>query len=266
MDLQSKEQLLEKHGWYCSHPAGYWDHPNYDGQDTLLFQENGDLILFSVRERDFEKTSIVTITSEADLLKLMKQLNIKEMTGAYDLEGCIWHQHSNKLMVQILKLFRKEVPVIDLGCGHNFYISILNYAGYEAVTGIDAIDLGCKWPLFNIGDITKKILLPWSDEFVKSKKINLLSLEVGEHLPPELSSNYLDNVCGFGGDVLMSWAIPGQAGVGHINCRDNHWVIEEMKKRGYKLDFQKTHDLRNAVNGCHCTWLMNTLMYYTPQG
>lgn len=60
----------------------------------------------------------------------------------------------------------------------------------------------------------------------------------------------------------MSWAIEGQAGIGHINCRNNDWVINQMKIRGYKLAYNKTESLREAVKDCHCTWFKNTLMYF----
>ena len=66
---------------------------------------------------------------------------MKTENGAYDLEGVIWHTHSNRLMVKILELWTdKTVPVVDLGCGHNFYCSVLSYAGYNAV-GVDGVKL-----------------------------------------------------------------------------------------------------------------------------
>lgn len=177
-----------------------------------------------------------------------------ENNGGYDLEGVVWHQHSNRLVEHVLKIFPKHIPVVDFGCGHNFYVSVLNYAGYEA-TGFDLVDLGSKY--FHKYDVSQPIPL--------NGKYNVISLEVGEHLPAELASGYLDNVASCQGNVLMSWAIVGQAGHGHVNCRNNDWVIEQMEKRGYKMDFQITHDLRNAVRDCHCSWFRNTLMYFVPK-
>ena len=96
-------------------------------------------------------------------------------------------------------------------------------------------------------------------------KINVLSLEVGEHMPAELTDGYLDNVTRFWGDVIMSWAIPGQAGIGHINCRSNEWVISSLFDRGYQLHHKKTAELREAVKDCHCSWFKNTIMYFAPK-
>jgi hypothetical protein len=188
--------------------------------------------------------------------------------GGYDLQGVIWHQHSSRLLIKIMEYFPKDVPVIDIGCGHNFYVSVLKYAGYSAV-GCDLVDLGSKY--FFVTDVTKTIQIGQAllnckdykkDALIPYEKMNVLSLEVGEHLPSELSSSYLDNLTKFGGDVIMSWAVEGQAGIGHINCRNNDWVIEQMGKRGYNIDLGKSNSLRDAVADCPCNWFRNTLSFF----
>lgn len=179
---------------------------------------------------------------------------MEEKNGAYDLEGVIWHQHSNLLLIEIMKYFSKEIPVVDIGCGHNFYVSALNYAGWSAI-GCDLVDLNHK--SFFIQDATEDIT------YLGTNKLNVISLEVGEHIPLQKTNEYIDNICRFKGNVIMSWATPGQAGVGHINCQTNDWVVNEMHKRGYKLNGDNTASLRQAVKDCHCTWFHNTLMYFT---
>ena len=156
-------------------------------------------------------------------------------------------------MKEILKLFPKEIPVIDIGCGHNFYVSVLNYAGYDAL-GFDGEFLGSRYA--SVWDVTKPM------RFFADNNKNVLSFEVGEHIPAELADEYLDNLCHFNGNVLMSWAVPGQAGIGHINCQPNEWVIAQMEKRGKKFNKKITTQLRSAVAGCHCSWFQNTLMYF----
>lgn len=187
---------------------------------------------------------------------------MKNENGGYDLEGVIWHQHSNRLMAKIIELWPDtSVSIADLGCGHNFYCSVLNYANYDA-WGFDMVDLGSLY--FSVADITKPIEnKPAFLEAFSHKPTNVISLEVGEHIPLEKSDGYLDNVCSFGGDVIMSWAVKGQAGVGHINCQSNDWVIDKMAERGYLIDFKKTEELRNAVYACHCSWFTHTLMYFS---
>lgn len=185
------------------------------------------------------------------------------MNGAYDLEGVIWHQHSNRLMKAILELWDTGTEIVDLGCGHNFYVSVLKYAGYHAV-GVDMVDLGSKH--FILEDVTLPNLREtlWDQLKLVLGRKNVLSLEVGEHIPHAMADTYLDNLTDFGGDVLMSWALPGQAGVGHINCQSLHWVMEKMNARGYEIDWQTSHNLRQAVVGDHCSWFQHTLMYFKP--
>ena len=175
--------------------------------------------------------------------------------GGYEAEGVIWHQHSNRLLKKIIEYFPNNIPVTDIGCGHNFYISILRYLGNKNAWGVDLVDLGSRY--FVTQDVTEPVVE--IDEIS-----NVISLEVGEHIPEELASNYLDNITAFKGDVIMSWAIPGQEGIGHINCQTNDWVISEMKARGYEIDVERTAELRGAVYDCHCSWFKNTLFYFFP--
>lgn len=188
------------------------------------------------------------------------------MNGGYDLEGVIYHQHSNLLMKKILELWPdKTIPIIDLGCGHNFYVTVLNYAGYDCVHGVDDVDLELGWPLFSTADITQKMSMNWCSDYIDKtgvEKINVISLEVGEHIPFDKCFGYLDNIAAFGGDVIMSWAVPGQAGHGHVNCQTNEWVKAQMAERLYVIDNEKTEELRQAVADCRCTWFKNTLLYF----
>lgn len=174
-----------------------------------------------------------------------------DTNGGYKPEDAVWHAYSPKLCLAIMEFFSKEIPIIDLGCGLNNYISIMNSLGYNGI-GVDKLDLGSRH--FIQGDLSKPIQL--------KGKHNVISFEVGEHLPSEYANSYLDNLTSFNGDIIMSWAIPGQAGIGHINCQSNEWVIEQMAKRGYKYNVVKSHQLRVAVSDCKCDWFVNTLMYF----
>lgn len=177
-----------------------------------------------------------------------------EETTDYGQEGVIWHAYSPRLMKKIIELFPKETPIIDLGCGLNNYVNILCYLGYSAI-GVDFTNLGSN--NFVQANLTKPI-------YEGQRKLNVISLEVGEHIPAEFAAEYLNNVTKFGGDIIFSWAIPNQEGIGHINCQDNDWVRDEMFARGYKEISEKTAELRDSIQECHCTWFRETLMYFTP--
>jgi len=182
----------------------------------------------------------------------MKDQHIKNelRNGGYDINDAIWHAYSPLLMNEIIRFFQKDKKILDLGCGLNNYVSILNSIGYIA-WGYDYNDLGSKY--FTQVDLSYPMPIT---------NANIISFEVGEHIPFEKSKAYIDTLCQFGGDVLMSWAIPGQAGIGHINCQSNLWVIEQMEARGYKLDEEKTGSIRSHLTRCHCSWFQNTIMYF----
>lgn len=173
-----------------------------------------------------------------------------EKNGSYGDEGVIWHQHSNRLLIAIMKLWGNDTKVRDIGCGHNWYANTLKFFGYDAM-GID----GADFPSVDVvKDVTEPLML--------EEGSNVMSFEVGEHIPLEKCTGYFDNLCSTGGDVILSWALPGQAGIGHINCQSNEWVIVLMRVRGYKIDWNRSMELRRAVADCHCSWFRETLMYF----
>ena len=91
----------------------------------------------------------------------------------------------------------------------------------------------------------------------------MLSLEVGEHLPVQyetLSSRLIDtldahNRCG----VVLSWAVVGQDGKGHVNCRSNEYVIAAMERRGYVYDAAAARGGRAVAE---LQWLAKTFMVF----
>jgi hypothetical protein len=85
-------------------------------------------------------------------------------------------------------------------------------------------------------------------------------LEVGEHIPVQYEQTFIDNVCRAAkNDIVLSWAIIGQGGDGHVNCRNNDYVINQMAIRGFTIDIGKSNQLRNCAN---LFWFKNTVMYF----
>jgi tryptophanyl-tRNA synthetase len=88
----------------------------------------------------------------------------------------------------------------------------------------------------------------------------VLSLEVGEHIPAQYEQTFIDNLINSSREyIVLSWAVENQPGIGHVNCRNNDFVISEFQKRG--LDYSKgsSEYLRE-----HSTlpWFKNTLMVF----
>ena len=86
-----------------------------------------------------------------------------------------------------------------------------------------------------------------------------ISLEVGEHIPVEFEKIFIDNICENSNNlVFLSWAVEGQGGHGHVNCRNNDYIIEQMSKRGFSF-IEKSLELRKAAD---MGWFKNTFMIF----
>ena len=88
----------------------------------------------------------------------------------------------------------------------------------------------------------------------------VLCLEVGEHIPIKYENIFLNNICRASVRwICLSWAIEGQGGTGHVNCRNNGYVAGEMHQRGFEMDVDKTKLLREK---CSIPWFKNTIMIF----
>jgi len=75
----------------------------------------------------------------------------------------------------------------------------------------------------------------------------IISLEVAEHIPKEYETIYIDNIvrhCKEG--IIISWAVPGQGGLAHINNRPLEYVIDLMKFHGFTHDILSSRSLQEA--------------------
>ena len=113
----------------------------------------------------------------------------------------------------------------DFGAGGGWYTTFLNTAGLVS----SAYDASPKRAQFvKYFDISKPLgdsvpIFDW-----------VVCLEVGEHVPAQNQQVVLDNIVKHAtSGILLSWAVPGQGGNGHVNERPNAWVISQMKERGF---------------------------------
>ena len=143
--------------------------------------------------------------------------------------------------------------VLDLGCGVGHYGPPLRacgaaWRGYDGAENVvEATEGAVQW-----ADITEPLFLGMDDW--------VMSLEVGEHLPAEYAKIYLDNVARHAQKgVVLSWAIPGQIGHGHINNQPNEWVVAQMRSRGFAFDAGASDGMRAIAR---LPWFRNTLMVF----
>lgn len=159
-----------------------------------------------------------------------------------------FHKFDEPLAKELCKLF-KSTAVVDLGCGEGKYVKALNEAGIVA-SGYDGNHNTELYQNCKVHDLTTPLnILPvnW-----------VLSLEVGEHIPSEHTASYINNLKRLNRNgIVLSWAIPGQGGDGHVNELPNEEVIAMFPE--YSYDKKTSERLRKAAT---LWWFKNTIMVF----
>jgi len=159
------------------------------------------------------------------------------------------HAFDEPLANALTELF-KESSVIDLGCGEGKYVQKFNDSDIIAI-GYDGNP--------NTNKIKDCIEQDLTVNFYPSILFDtVLSLEVGEHIPKELTAKYITNLKRIKPNlIVISWAIPGQGGDGHVNELPNEEVIKMFTE--YTYDAKTSQRLRDAAI---LWWFKNTIMVF----
>ena len=175
-------------------------------------------------------------------------------TGIWGLEEAMRsHCVSSELAVWLAKYLDKSILVNDLGCGNGFYSDILHKAGFSvfAYEGTEEIDKIALYKPITIMDLSRP--------FLNIRPGQVICLEVGEHIPEQYEQILIDNISyATLTTAILSWAVPDQPGVGHVNCKDKEYIISEFGRRGLHVDKNATAVLR-AMNFEGCHWFNNTI-------
>jgi hypothetical protein len=173
----------------------------------------------------------------------------KRMKG-YDKETGIWtiekaksgHKHDASLISAIWMLYRPK-SIIDIGCGDGWYCWILNQLSNHTseILGIEGTPDIKKISYFDDIEITDLTKEPKSSKNFKFG----LCLEVGEHIPTKYEETFLNHIkLRVSNKLIISWAPPGQSGTGHVNCREQEYVIDKFKELGFLFNIKETKILR----------------------
>jgi len=143
----------------------------------------------------------------------------------------------------------------DFGCGPGMYVNNFRKNGIEAV-GYDGNPITSTIPNCNIQDLTSNFTLNPVDF--------LLCLEVCEHVPKQFENALLKNIdkhVNPRGTLVLSWALVGQSGFGHVNCQNNDYVISKFQSMGYTYNHTESLELRKNVS--NAWWFRNTTLVFT---
>jgi hypothetical protein len=162
-------------------------------------------------------------------------------TGIWNLdEAKVEHAFDKKLASELAKVLPIGEYVIDLGCGRGDYLAYLDTKGFTCVgyEGTPDIKSIASFPFIKQADLSKPL---------QTEKGTVLCFEVAEHIPKEYEDVFLFNVADAStGLLIISWAVKGQGGHGHVNEQDSEYVINKFQKLGYTKHHGLTMKLRMA--------------------
>lgn len=143
--------------------------------------------------------------------------------------------------------------VYEFGCGNGLYSKKMIESGFD----VDASDGNP-----NTYNITNG--LSYTRDLTKNDELSprdvVLCLEVGEHIPKKYEQIVLDNIFNSSKNiVILSWAIKGQPGNGHVNCQDNDYIIKQAEQRQFFFDEVSSKNFRRSSS---LKWFKNTIMVF----
>jgi cyclopropane fatty-acyl-phospholipid synthase-like methyltransferase len=87
-----------------------------------------------------------------------------------------------------------------------------------------------------------------------------MSLEVGEHLPQQFEDIFIYNLHNNNKrGIVLSWAIKGQGGHGHVNEQNTDYIKSKICDLGYLNDIKIENKLRQDSS---LFWFKNTIMVF----
>ena len=79
-------------------------------------------------------------------------------------------------------------------------------------------------------------------------KVTDAVMSIGEHIPAPFEYAFMKNLLKSAGKmVILSWAVLGQGGIGHVNEQTAEQIVQKMKAWGWAKDEILTMDLKTAA-------------------
>lgn len=167
------------------------------------------------------------------------------------------HFFDQPLADAIAEFLKKEgaQTVGDFGSGaQGYYTRYLIDKGFQS-EGFDGNPYSpeLSYGIVKVVDLSKPFDLKKQFDWV-------IALEVAEHIPKQYEAIFLQNLDRHAKNgIIITWAIVGQKGRGHVNCQNNDSVIKKMESFGYVYDEKEANKLRKSSSLSH---FKNTVMVF----
>lgn len=125
--------------------------------------------------------------------------------------------------------------VLDVGCGAGAFLDAFRARGCTEVHGLDGpwSPLAGRRPDVGLVDFEHDPAEQWEARRPRSHYDLVLSLEVAEHLQPELADAFTEFLCRSAGSIVFSAAIPLQGGQHHVNEQWPGYWISRFAAHGF---------------------------------
>jgi cyclopropane fatty-acyl-phospholipid synthase-like methyltransferase len=172
------------------------------------------------------------------------------------LEASRQHKYDSSLGVSLTNFFKTENinTLVDFGCGMGSYVKTFQESNINA-TGFDG---NPNTPQLT-NNLCKVLDLSVPKKFDEPFDW-VMSLEVGEHLPPQFEDIFIENLHNnnkYG--IVLSWAVKGQGGHGHFNEQNNDYIKSKICALGYVNDIETENKLRKDST---LGWFKKTIMVF----
>ena len=156
---------------------------------------------------------------------------------------------------RVLRFILRPRSAVDFGCGNGLLMAPLARRGVS-VTGYDLGDEAAFHAEQIVRDriFTADITKPLSDIPLSDLSI---CVEVAEHVEERHAEPLMDNITSCSKWLIFSAAVPGQAGVGHVNLKPWPYWRQNLAQRGFVVSHTMTLILRWLLRTRirTCTWL-----------
>ena len=165
--------------------------------------------------------------------------------------------------VRLGEYIKAHVPCskfLDFGCSSGIYVRELE--NHVETLGFEFSEEAVKRAVS--AKVTRcDLTLPI--DLQKTESTLGLCLEVLEHIDDSSWRPVLENITKLCDRVIFSAAIPGQGGIGHINCRPKLDWIRRFHGLGWVVDLDHTHHmLTHMLNGYHMGWFRQNVVVFVP--
>ena len=178
-----------------------------------------------------------------------------------------YHEHASANAPMVARTFEEVFPeagrFVDAGAGSGAYAAELRRRGHVVVA----------YEYTRLGRLIARLQGVHSRPFDLAQPVVFepaecdlaYSIEVAEHLPPELGDRLVAFLAASAPTVVFTAAPPGQGGSGHINEQERPYWIERFHNHG----MVERQDLRDRVvagfRAARSSWLATNVMVFTRE-